>query len=129
MGRADPVVRLSVLAVPGPRDRERRQPDERSRDAGLLRQARGHRRAAVLGGSGQQVQGASPRHRRVGHDAEGLLRAQGRDDVDDDRQPDEREEQRQVRFRRRDAAGRQAARQSDRRRQLLHLQEVDAGAA
>ena len=37
--------------------------------------------------------------------------------------------QRQVRLRRRDAAGGQAARQPDRRRQLLHLQEVDAGAA
>ena len=38
-------------------------------------------------------------------------------------------EQRQVRVRRRDAAGEQAARQPDRRRQLLHLQEGDAGAA
>ena len=52
------------------------------------------------------------RHRRMGHDAEGLLREQGRDDVDDDRQPDQRQEQRQVRLRRRDAAGGQAARQS-----------------
>ena len=38
----------------------------------------------------KQVQGASGGHRRVGHDAEGLLRAQGRDDVDDHRQPHQR---------------------------------------
>ncbi len=77
----------------------------------------------------RQAQGASGRHRRVGHDAEGLLRAEGGDDVDHHRQPHQREEQRQVRLRRRDAAGGQAARQPDRRRQLLHLQEVDARTA
>ena len=33
VGRADSVVGLSVLAVPGARDRERRQPDERRRHA------------------------------------------------------------------------------------------------
>jgi sn-glycerol 3-phosphate transport system substrate-binding protein len=69
------------------------------------------------------------RHRRVGHDAEGLLREEGRDDVDDDRQPHQRQEQREVRLRRRDAARGQAARQPDRRRQLLPVQEVDARAA
>ena len=68
-------------------------------------------------------------HRRLGHHAEGLLREEGRDDVDDDRQPDQRQEQREVRFRRGHAAGGQAARQPDRRRQLLPLQEIDAGAA
>ena len=71
----------------------------------------------------EQVQGASGRHRRMGHDAEGLLREEGRDDVDDDRQPHQRQDQRQVRLRRRDAARGQAARQPDRRRQLLPLQE------
>ena len=50
------------------------QPDERRRHRDLLRQARGDRGAAVLGRPRQQVQGASGRHRRVGHDAEGLLR-------------------------------------------------------
>ena len=70
-----------------------------------------------------QAQGASARHRRMGHDAEGLLRAQGRHDVDHHRQPDQREEQREIPVRRRDAARAQAARQPDRRRQLLHLQE------
>ena len=83
----------------------------------------------LLGRSRQQVQGAPGRHRRLGHDAEGLLREEGRDDVDDDRQPDQRAHQREVRFRRRDAACRQAARKPDRRRQLLPVQEVDAGAA
>ena len=39
----------------------------------------------------KQVQGAPGGHRRMGNDAEGLLRAQGRDDVDDDRQPDQRQ--------------------------------------
>ena len=82
--------------------------------------------AHVLGRPRQEVQGASGRHRRVGHDAEGLLRAQGRDDVDDDRQPHQRAHQRQVRLRRRDAARGQAARQPDRRRQFLSVQEVDA---
>ena len=38
----------------------------------------------------EEAQGASRGHRRVGHDAEGLLREEGRDDVDDDRQPDQR---------------------------------------
>ena len=80
-------------------------------------------RAAVLGRPREEAQGASGRHRRVGHDAEGLLREEGRDDVDHHRQPHQREEQRQVRLRRRDAAGGQAARQPDRRRQLLPLQE------
>ena len=120
---------LPVLAVPGARDPERRQPDERRRDRDLLRPARGDRGAAVLGRPRAQAQGASGGHRRVGHDAEGLLRAQDGDDVDDDGQPHERPQQRQVRLRRRDAAGRQAARQPDGRRQLLRLQEVDAGAA
>ena len=129
MGRADPVVRIPVLAVPGAGDRERRQPDEQRGHADVLRQAGSDRRAAVLGGPGEEVQGASGRHRRMGHDAEGFLRAQGGDDVDDDGQPDQRQDQRQVRLRRRDAAVEQAARQPDRRRQLLHLQEVDARAA
>ena len=38
----------------------------------------------------EQVQGASGGHRRLGHDAEGFLREEGRDDVDDDRQPHQR---------------------------------------
>ena len=129
VGRADSVVGLPVLAVPGARDRERRQPDERRRHRGLLRQARGDRRAAVLGRPRQQVQGASAKASSSGARRRRISSREGRDDVDDDRQPHQRQEQRQVRLRRRDAAGGQAARQPDRRRQLLHLQEVDAGAA
>ncbi len=49
VGRADSVVGLPVLAVPGAGDRERRQPDERRRHRDLLRQAGGDRGAAVLG--------------------------------------------------------------------------------
>jgi hypothetical protein len=63
----------------------------------------------------------------VGHDAEGFLRAQGGDDLDHHRQPDERAHQREIPVRRRHAAGAQAPRQPDRRRQLLHLEEGDAG--
>jgi sn-glycerol 3-phosphate transport system substrate-binding protein len=70
-----------------------------------------------------------PGHHRVGHDAEGFLRAQGRDDVDHDRQPHQRQDQRQVRLRRGDAAGGQAPRHADRRRQLLPVQEIHAAAA
>ena len=66
------------------------EPDERRRHRDLLRQARGDRGAAVLGRPREEVQGASRRHRRVGHDAEGFLREEGRDDVDDDRQPHQR---------------------------------------
>ena len=109
MGRADPVVGISLLVVPGAHHRERRHPDEPRRNRNLLRQARRDRGAAILGRSGQQVQSASRGHRRVGHDAEGLLRAQDRDDVDDDRQSHQRAEQRQVRVRRGDAAREQAA--------------------
>ena len=46
--------------------------------------------ADLLGRPGEEVQGASRGHRRLGHDAEGLLREEGRDGVDDDRQPDQR---------------------------------------
>ena len=62
-------------------------------------------------------------HRRVGNHAEGLLREEGRHDVDDHRQPDQRAQQRQISVRRGDAAGRQAARQPHGRRQLPHLQQ------
>ena len=129
VGNADPVVGLSVLAVPGARDPGRDQSHEQRRHADLLRSAGSDRRAHVLGRPRQEVQGASGRHRRVGHDAEGLFRAQGRDDMDDHRQPHQRAHQRQVRLRRRDAARGQAARQPDRRRKFLSVQEVDAGAA
>ena len=69
------------------------------------------------------------RHHRVGHHAQGLLREEDGDDVDHDRQPHQREDQRQVRLRRGHAAGRQAARLAHGRRQLLPLQEEHAGAA
>ena len=58
-----------------------------------------------------------------------LLRAQSRNDVDDDGQPHECPQQRKVPVWCRHAAGRQAARQSDRRRKLPHFQERIAGAA
>ena len=118
-----PLVRLSLLAVPGADHASRRDPDERGGRPHLLRQARGDRGAAVLGRPLAQAQGSSARHRRVGHDAEGFLRAQGRDDVDHDRQSDEREGEREIPLRRRDAAGAQAPRLADRRRQFLHLEE------
>jgi hypothetical protein len=85
--------------------------------------------AAVLGRPREEGEGAPGRHRRVGHDAEGFLRAEDGDDVDDDGQPDQREEQRQVRVRGGHAAGRQAARLAHGRRQLPHLQEEHAGPA
>ena len=49
MGRADSVVGLPVLAVPGARDRERRQPDERGGHRDLLRQAGGDRARCSTG--------------------------------------------------------------------------------
>ena len=89
----------------------------------------GGRGAPVLDGPERQAQGHAHRHHRMGHDPEGLLRAQDRHDVDHHRQPDQREEQRQVRVRRGHAAGGQAARLADRRRQLPRLQEEHAGPA
>src|SRR6266496_3475293 len=62
-------------------------------------------------------------------DAEGFLRAQDRDDVDHHRQSHQRARQCQIPVRGGDAAGRQAARQPDRRRQFLRLQEERARAA
>ena len=75
-------------------------------DRTVLRQARGDRGAAVLGRPLAQAQGPSARHRRVGHHAEGFLRAQGRHDVDHHRQPHQREGEREIPVRRRDAARR-----------------------
>jgi sn-glycerol 3-phosphate transport system substrate-binding protein len=76
---------------------------------GLLRQAGSDRRVAVLGGPREEGQGTSRGHRRLGTTPKDFFEAQGRDDLDDHRQPHQRQEQRQVRFRRRDAAGGQAA--------------------
>ena len=45
VGHADPVLRLSLLAVPGPHHAGRRHPDERGGQPHLLRQARGDRGA------------------------------------------------------------------------------------
>ena len=129
MGGPDPLYGLSVLALSSARNRERREPDERDRNRGLLRPAGSGRSAPVLGRPRHQVQGASPGNRRMGHHAEGLFRAQGRDGLDDDGKPDQRAHQRQVRFRGGDAARGQAARQPDRRRQLLLIQEEHAGTA
>jgi len=129
VGRPDSIVGVPVLAVPGTRDRKRRKSHEPGGNRGLLRQARGHRGAAVLGRPREQVQGASAGNRGVGHHAEGLLRAQGGDDLDHHRQPHERQEQREVRLRRRHAAGEQATGQSHGRREFLPLQEVDPAAA
>jgi sn-glycerol 3-phosphate transport system substrate-binding protein len=69
----------------------------------------------------EEIQSAPGRHCRVGYYTEGFLRAESSDGVDDDGQPHEHADQRQVRLRRRDAAGGQAARQPDGRRQLLPL--------
>ena len=69
MGRADSLDGLSVLAVPGTGDRERREPDEQRGHRNVLRQAGGDRRAAVLGRPREEVQGSSGRHRRLGHHA------------------------------------------------------------
>ena len=49
MGREDSLVGLSVLAVPGPDDAERRDADERGRHRDLLRQARGRSRRCSSG--------------------------------------------------------------------------------
>ena len=117
---------LPLLALPGLHHAERRPADERGRHGDLLRQARRRGGAPVLGGPQREAQGHAARHHRVGHHAEGLLREEDRDDVDDHRQPHQREEQRQVRVRRGHAAGGQAARLADGRRQLLHLQEEHA---
>ncbi len=65
-----------------------------------------------------------PRRGGVGHDAEGLLREEGGDDLHHHRQPDQRPQQRQVRLRRGHDPGQQAQGLAHRRRQLLHLQEV-----
>ena len=59
MGRADSVVGISVLALPGAHDAQRRRAHERRRHRDLFRQARGDRGAAVLGRPRPQVQGAS----------------------------------------------------------------------
>ena len=77
----------------------------------------------LLGRPVPQAQGASARHRRVGHHAQGFLREEDRHDVDHHGQPHQRPQQRQIPLRRGDASRGQAPRQPDRRRQFLHLQE------
>ena len=129
VGREDPVLGLPVLAVPGPDDAERRDPDERGGHRDLLRQAGGDRGAAVLGRPSAKHKVMPGGRDRVGHDAEGLLREEGGDDLDDDRQPHQHPHQRRLPVRRGDAAGEEASGQPDRRRQLLHLREDDAGRA
>ena len=75
VGRADPVVGLPVLAVPGARDPERRQPDEPGGHADATTTGpRSSRRCSYWVDLATQAQGASGRHRRVGHDAARLLR-------------------------------------------------------
>ena len=51
----------------------------------------------------------------MGHDAEGLFRKEGGDDLDHDGEPHQRPQQRQIPVWRGHAAGRQAARKPDRR--------------
>ena len=78
---------------------ERRDPDERGRHRDLLRQARGDRGAAVLGRPRRaSTRCMPPRHGRVGHDAEGLLREEGGDDLDHHRQPHQHPHQRRFPF-------------------------------
>jgi hypothetical protein len=71
----------------------------------------------------------SQRLRGMGNPAQRLPGGQDRHDVAHDGQPDGRQDRGQVRFRGRHAAGEGAARLADRRRQLLHLQERQAGGA
>ena len=77
----------------------------------------------------QQVPGASAGHRRLGHHAARFPRAEGGDDLDHHRQPVEHPRQREVSVRRGDAAGGQAARHADGRRQFLSVQDGQPAAA
>ena len=107
-------------------DRGRRHAGQRRRHRDRFRQSRLRRGAALLDRPGEQVSRASAGHRRVGHHAARLPRAEGGDDLDHHGQPVEHPRQCEIPVRRGDAAGRQAARQPDRRRQFLSVQVRDA---